>query len=79
MARVVRASEINTFTYCRRAWWYQHQGYLSENQPALDRGDDIHLRHGIKVRIFATLRWIAYGLILIAIILIAGSILINPI
>ena len=79
MARVVRASEINTFTYCRKAWWYQHQGYPSENQPALYRGEDLHLRHGIKIRILGALRWIAYGLILIAIILIAVALLINPI
>lgn len=43
--RTVRASEIGTFLYCRRAWWYQRQGVQPMNQDALDAGSDFHSDH----------------------------------
>ena len=61
--KTIRASEIGTYLYCQRAWWYQRQGYQSENQAALAGGIEIHRRHGRSVLVSSTLRLAAYILL----------------
>ncbi len=62
--RTVRASEIGTYLYCQRAWWYQRQGAPNANQRDLAAGQDLHARHGQVVFIAGCLRWLAWALLL---------------
>lgn len=70
--KTIRASEIGTYLYCQRAWWYQKQGYESENQVELLSGQDLHARHGRNLFVAGCLKVIAYGLLLAALVLIAA-------
>ena len=67
--RTIRASEVGSFLYCRRAWWYQKLGQPSQNQPQLDAGSEFHVQHGRLVARASLLR------ILAAIVLLAGVLL----
>lgn len=69
--RTIRASEIGTYLYCHRAWWYQHQGYEPVNQTELSEGTELHYRHGRMVMISSCLQIAAYGLLLIALVILA--------
>jgi len=72
--KTIRASEIGTYLYCQRAWWYQKQGYESQNQVELLTGQELHAQHGRKVFIANVIKFIAYGLFLVALVLIAAYI-----
>ena len=67
----IRASEIGTYLYCRRAWWYQRKGHIPENQRELAAGTKIHLQNSRKAIVSGCLRTIAYGLFMAAIVLLA--------
>ena len=66
--KVIRASEIGTYLYCKRAWWYQQQGYLSENKVELAGGSEIHQQHGRVVALGKLLNVFAYISLLLAIL-----------
>lgn len=68
--RVIRASELGSFLFCARAWWYQQQGVSPQNQHLLTAGVQFHRQHGRRVltaRLTTALGWV---LLLIALILI---------
>lgn len=69
--RTIRASEIGSFIYCKRSWWYASQGIPSENQEALALGGEYHQKHSQKIRRSILLRWSGYTLLMAAIILLA--------
>ena len=71
MQPVIRASEIGSYLYCKRAWWYRKQGVESENQAEMAAGTQLHLRHGRKVMAAGLLQFGAYALLLVAAALIA--------
>ncbi len=73
--RTIRASEIGTYVYCRRAWWHQKQGIPSENLSELAGGMDLHRQHGRQVLWMGLLRTLGYGLLLIALPLLVAAIL----
>jgi CRISPR/Cas system-associated exonuclease Cas4 (RecB family) len=67
----IRASEIGTYLYCNRAWYYQRKGYLSENQEDLAAGLQIHQNHTQMVMKSGCLRFVAYSFLISAIVIMA--------
>lgn len=69
--KTIRASEIGAYLYCHRAWWYQKNGVVSENQAELSGGLELHDRHGRAVLVSGCLRTLAYVLLLLALVILA--------
>jgi CRISPR/Cas system-associated exonuclease Cas4 (RecB family) len=70
--KAIRASDIGTYLYCRRAWWYRLHGYESINQAELAAGTDLHRAHGRKVISAGIYRTLAVVLLLSALVLLTG-------
>jgi len=66
--RPIRSSEIGTYLYCRRSWWYRKNGVESENQAELAAATDLHKRHGRQVIASALTRTVGLLLLLAAIL-----------
>lgn len=64
--RVLRASELGSYLYCARAWWYQRQGVPSENQAELETGTNFHQQHARGVLLSFLLRAAALFLLILA-------------
>ena len=73
MPPVIRASEIGSYLYCRRSWWYRKQGLESENQAELAGGTELHRQHGRKVMASGILRLAGYVLLLVALALLVAQ------
>lgn len=70
MARLIRASEIGEYQYCRRAWWLRAvEGLTPDNHERLQAGSAQHSRHGRRVTTSAVV--LVAGLLLLAISLAA--------
>jgi CRISPR/Cas system-associated exonuclease Cas4 (RecB family) len=69
--RPLRASEIGSYLYCRRAWWYRLQGFESSNQAEMAFGTALHQQHGRKVMMAGFYRTLATILIIVALVLLA--------
>jgi hypothetical protein len=67
--RTIRASEIGSYLYCHRAWWYQYQGIQADNLDELAAGKELHQRHGQAVFISGCLQILAYLLLFATLIL----------
>ncbi len=74
MPPVIRASEIGTYLYCRRAWWYRKQGVELENQTELAAGTELHRQHGRKVLAAGFLQILGYFLLLAAVVLLVAAV-----
>lgn len=68
--RPIRASEIGTYLYCQRAWWFQLHGHTSDNQADLVVGHELHDRHGRTVIATGCIRALAYAFLLLAVVLV---------
>jgi len=67
--RKVRASELGSFNYCQRAWWYQQQNMPTENQGAMDAGSQEHREHNRGVKLAVFYKWLALAMLVLAIVL----------
>jgi CRISPR/Cas system-associated exonuclease Cas4 (RecB family) len=65
---IIRASDIGSYLYCRRAWRYRKDGVESENQAELAAGTELHRRHGLKTLSAGLLRTLGMILLLAAIL-----------
>ena len=73
--RVLRASELGSYLYCARAWWYQRQGITSSNQAGMDSGTFSHRQHGRSVFTSSLTRLLGWLALLVGLsLLIAYSI-----
>jgi len=68
----IRASEIGSYLYCARAWWYQQKGIPSSNQAEMIAGTELHHRHGRQVLASSLTRILALILLLVALALLAA-------
>ncbi|MBE2199947.1 MAG: Dna2/Cas4 domain-containing protein [Anaerolinea sp.] len=72
----IRASEITTYVYCRRAWWLERVGgYQAHNARELQMGTAYHEEHGRTVQQATRTQRLAYALVLITIGVILFAIL----
>jgi hypothetical protein len=69
--RTVRASEIGSFIYCQRAWWYQRQGFEPMNRNELAAGSEFHNTHAGRERSVILIRVFAWVLIFAALVYLA--------
>ncbi|MBE9524833.1 MAG: hypothetical protein IMY76_07015 [Chloroflexi bacterium] len=69
--RKIRASDIGSYLFCQRAWWYRQQGIESENLADLAGGRELHHQHGRTVLTSGILRFAAYAFLLAALMLTA--------
>lgn len=70
MPPIIRASEIGSYLYCRRAWWYRKQGVESENRAEMAQGTELHRQHGRRVIAASLLQVAGYAVLLAAVVLI---------
>ena len=70
--RPIRASEVGSYLYCARAWWYGRKGIESTNQAEMTAGTELHRLHGRKVIVSNLTRVLALILLLAALILLAA-------
>lgn len=68
--RTLRASELGSFIYCRRAWWYQHQRLSSENQSKLNFGSQFHQTHARNIKLAGVYKYLALFFLTLAIVLV---------
>ena len=67
--RPIRASEISSFLYCKRAWWLQRNDIAPANAEELAEGTELHHQHGRAILASGIIRTLAYILLLIALVL----------
>jgi CRISPR/Cas system-associated exonuclease Cas4 (RecB family) len=70
--RTIRASEVGTYLYCARAWWYRQKGIESANQAEMLSGTELHRQHGRTVITSGLTRILAIILLLVALALLVA-------
>ena len=67
--KIIRSSEIGSYLYCRRAWWYARKGKISDNQAEMKAGTEMHEQHGRQVVTAGLTRTLAVILLLVALMM----------
>lgn len=66
--RVIKASELGSFRYCQRAWWYQFKGYTNENTSQFNFGKEKHSQYARGVNAAAIFKILALLSVIAALI-----------
>jgi CRISPR/Cas system-associated exonuclease Cas4 (RecB family) len=64
--RVIRASEIGDYLFCKRAWWLRQQGIQPDNRKALEAGTAIHEAKARRVALSGCLQTLSLLLLIAA-------------
>jgi CRISPR/Cas system-associated exonuclease Cas4 (RecB family) len=70
--QIIRSSDIGTYLYCRRAWWYKKQGVESANRTELAAGTELHVKHGRQVLASGITRTLGLILLMAALVLLVA-------
>ena len=70
--RPIRASDVGSYLYCARAWWYHREGIESTNQAEMTTGTELHRIHGRQVLASGLTHTLALILLLVALVLIVA-------
>jgi CRISPR/Cas system-associated exonuclease Cas4 (RecB family) len=70
--KTIRASEVGSYIFCARAWWYARQGVESSHQAEMAAGTELHRLHGRRVLASGLTRALALILLLAALMLLAA-------
>ena len=70
--KTIRASEVGSYLFCARAWWYRQQGIEATNQAELTAGTELHRQHGRTVIASGLTRTLALILLLVALALLVA-------
>jgi hypothetical protein len=70
--KIIRASEVGTYLFCARAWWYGQKGVESVNTAEMTTGSELHRLHGRQVLVSSLTRALAFILLLVALVLLAA-------
>jgi VIT1/CCC1 family predicted Fe2+/Mn2+ transporter len=80
--QIIRASEIGSYLYCRRAWKFRKEGVESANRAELAAGTELHQQHGRKAIASGLTRAVGVILFLAALVVLTAyitSLLIPPV
>jgi hypothetical protein len=66
--RTIRASEICSFIFCQRAWWYQREGVEPANRTEMSAGSQFHEQQGNIARSAILLQIFAWILVILAVV-----------
>ncbi len=67
--RYIRASELRSFSFCRRAWFLEQQDQPSLLQPERERGTTDHRQHAHAVQVATAGARYSAGLLMLAALL----------
>jgi len=70
--RPIRASDVGSYLYCARAWWYHREGIESTNQAEMTTGTELHRTHERQVLASGLTHTLALILLLVALVLIVA-------
>ena len=65
--RTIRASEICSFIFCQRAWWYQREGVEPVNRTEMSAGSQFHEQQSNIARSAILLQIFAWILVILAV------------
>ena len=69
---IIRSSDIGTYLYCHRSWWYKKQGVESSNQAELAAGTELHVKHGRQVLASSITRTVGLILLMVALVMLVA-------